>query len=129
MKKNILLFICILLVFGMVGCSNNSGGDNSTSISPGVFQEGVAYWYVANSTASGEPYDLHALTAMHRTLPFGTLVEVDNLDNGRSVVVKINDRGPSDPNKIIALSYAAANEIGIVGSTTANVNLKIVKEV
>lgn len=90
-------------------------------------ERGVASWYGpgfhGNFTASGERYDMWSLTAAHRTLPFGTLVEVRNLENGKSVRVKINDRGPFLKNRIVDLSRAAAEAIGMVGPGTALVEL------
>ena len=76
------------------------------------YQVGTASWYgedfVGKPTASGEPYDMYDLTAAHPTLPLGTLVRVTNLENRRSVVVRINDRGPIVPGRIIDVSYIAA---------------------
>jgi len=93
-------------------------------------QVGVASWYGpgfnGRKTASGEIFDMYALTAAHRTLPFGTLVRVTRLDNGASVVVRINDRGPFKKDRIIDLSYQAALEIGLVSSGTALVELEVV---
>jgi rare lipoprotein A len=78
-------------------------------------EEGMASYYAdalqGRRTASGELFDMHALTAAHRTLPFGTRVEVTNLENGRSVVVRINDRGPYAEGRVIDLSQAAAREL------------------
>lgn len=88
-------------------------------------QEGLAVWYGpgfhGRRTASGEVYDMHALTAAHPTLPFGTRVRVTNLQNGRSVVVRINDRGPFGGRYIIDLSYAAARAIGALSATRVRV--------
>ncbi len=90
-------------------------------------QSGTASWYGGKfhgrRTANGERYDMHELTAAHRTLPFGTLVEVRNPQNGRSVVVRVNDRGPFAKQRIIDVSYAAAMELGLVGPGTARVEL------
>ena len=77
-------------------------------------------------TANGERFDMHALTAAHRTLPFNTRVEVTNLENGRSVVVRINDRGPFVEGRVIDLSQAAAKELRFLGRGTTRVRLKIV---
>ena len=68
-------------------------------------------------TASGEPYDMYALTAAHKTLPLRSYVEVTNLRNNRSVVVRINDRGPFHSNKMLDLSSAAAEKLGIEGGS------------
>ena len=76
-------------------------------------------------TANGERFDMHALTAAHRTLPFGTRVEVTNLENGRSVVVRINDRGPFVEGRVIDLSQAAARELRFLGRGTTRVRLKV----
>jgi len=95
------------------------------------YQVGIASWYGpgfhGRRTASGEIYDMFALTAAHKTLPFGTIVKVVDLDTGRSVVVRINDRGPFIKGRIIDLSYAAAQELGMVKKGLAKVGLKIVK--
>ncbi len=97
-----------------------------------VLERGVASWYGqpfhGRRTASGERYDMHELTAAHKTLPFGTVVEVHNLDNGRSVRVRINDRGPFVRGRIIDLSRAAARELDMVGPGTARVELLLVRE-
>jgi rare lipoprotein A len=91
--------------------------------------EGIASWYGGSDngrpTASGEIYNMYAMTAAHRTLPFGTLVRVHDLDNGRSVDVRINDRGPFVAGRIIDLSYAAAEAMRLVGPGTAHVQLQI----
>lgn len=93
---------------------------------------GVASWYGPNfhgkATANGEIFDMDALTAAHRTLPFNTVVLVENRDNGQSVIVRINDRGPYVGNRIIDLSRRAARDIDMIGSGTANVELFLVEE-
>src|SRR5262245_56246299 len=78
-------------------------------------------------TASGEKFDMHALTAAHRTLAMGTRVRVTNLDNGRKVVVRINDRGPFHSRRIIDVSYAAARELDMLRSGVVPVKLEILK--
>jgi rare lipoprotein A len=92
-------------------------------------EEGVASYYAdslhGNPTASGEPYDKDAMTAAHRTLAFDTLVEVTNRDNGRSAVVRINDRGPHVESRVIDVSGAAAEALGLIDSGTANVKLEV----
>jgi rare lipoprotein A len=97
---------------------------------PQTVERGHASWYGGKfhgrRTASGEVFDTHRLTAAHRTLPFGTLVEVRNLDNDRTVRVRINDRGPFVRGRVIDVSYAAARQIGMVGPGTAKVELAIV---
>jgi len=90
---------------------------------------GMASYYAeahqGRRTANGERFDMHALTAAHRTLPFGTRVEVTNLENGRSVVVRINDRGPYVEGRVIDLSQAAARELRFLGRGTTRVRLKV----
>jgi rare lipoprotein A len=90
-------------------------------------QCGKASWYSMGSrTASGEKMNANALAAAHRSLPFGTHVRVDNLANGRSVVVRINDRGPFVRGRVIDLTRGAAQQLGMVGSGTASVRLTVV---
>jgi rare lipoprotein A len=87
-------------------------------------QVGHASWYALSSkTASGEQMNPSELTAAHRSLPFGTKVLVENLNNGRSVVVRINDRGPFVGGRVIDLSKAAAAQIGMLGTGTAKVRI------
>jgi rare lipoprotein A len=73
----------------------------------------ASYYWQEQKTASGERFDKYALTAAHRTLPFGTRVRVTNRNNGKSVIVRINDRGPFKPGRVIDLSLAAAGAIGM----------------
>jgi len=91
-------------------------------------ERGMASWYGKDfhgrSTANGETYDMHALTAAHKTLPIPTWVEVTNLTNGRRVIVKINDRGPFVAGRIIDLSYAAATELDMVNAGTTQVEVR-----
>jgi peptidoglycan lytic transglycosylase len=94
------------------------------------YQVGVASWYgeyfEGKPTASGEPYDMHDLTAAHPTLPLGTFVKVTNLRNGRAVVVRVNDRGPVVDGRIIDLSYGAARAIQMKGRGIQRVRLDLV---
>lgn len=95
--------------------------------STGPAHRGQASWYGSDfqgsPTASGEAFNMNALTAAHRTLPLGSYARVKNLDNGRSVVVRINDRGPHARRRTIDLSYAAAQEIEMVDAGTAPVEV------
>jgi rare lipoprotein A len=92
---------------------------------------GVASWYgrefQGRPTASGERFDMHDLTAAHRTLPFGTRVKVTNLQSGKSVVVRINDRGPHKPGRVIDLSYAAAKQLNMIEPGTARVRIEVLE--
>ena len=91
---------------------------------------GIASWYGerhhGRRTANGETYDMHMLTAAHRTLPFGTVVEVTNLKTGATVEVRINDRGPHVGDRIIDLSLAAARRIGLVADGLGPVRLRVI---
>lgn len=93
----------------------------------GYVQRGIASWYGnkfhGRRTSSGEPYDMYAMTAAHKTLPLPTYVRVTNLDNGRTAIVRVNDRGPFKDNRLIDLSYAAAVKLGIVANGTGLVEV------
>ena len=93
----------------------------------GFRQRGIASWYGSKfhgrKTASGETYNMYAMTAAHKTLPLPVYVHVKNLDNGRSAIVRVNDRGPFIAGRIIDLSYAAAKKLGVDGPGTARVEI------
>ena len=94
-----------------------------TAFSPVLGETGRAAYYRGGRTASGEVSGPNGYTAAHRTLPFGTKVLVTNISNGRSVTVRINDRGPYGRGRIIDVSTAAARELGMIGSGTARVRV------
>ncbi|MGC9950072.1 MAG: septal ring lytic transglycosylase RlpA family protein [Bryobacteraceae bacterium] len=106
------------------------GSAPSPSPTPESGETGLASWYGhpyhGRASASGEIYDMEQMTAAHRTLPFGTMVRVHDLDNEKSVDVRINDRGPFVDGRIIDLSHAAARAIEMIGPGTARVRLEIV---
>ncbi|MGD0543079.1 MAG: septal ring lytic transglycosylase RlpA family protein [Candidatus Acidiferrales bacterium] len=116
------------------GASRPSGAPPATERQPAVpgeyVEEGVASWYGlpfnGRRTSNGEIYDMHELTAAHRTLPFNAVVRVTNLRNGKQTQVRINDRGPFVADRIIDLSLSAAEAIEMVGPGTAQVRLEIV---
>jgi peptidoglycan lytic transglycosylase len=125
--------LALLLLLHFAGCA---GGPRpippetpDTVPRVGFEERGVASWYGpgfdGRRTANGEIYDMEAMTAAHRTLVFGSLVEVHNLDNGRKTKVRINDRGPFIHGRIIDLSKAAAREIGMLGPGTAKVRIRV----
>lgn len=93
----------------------------------GYRSKGVASWYGkkfhGKRTSNGESYDMYAMTAAHKTLPLPSYVRVRNLDNNRSVVVRVNDRGPFLHKRLIDLSYAAAHRLGVIGTGTARVEV------
>ncbi|MFO7581556.1 septal ring lytic transglycosylase RlpA family protein [Guyparkeria sp.] len=96
----------------------------------GYRERGVASWYGnkfhGRPTSSGEPYDMYKMTAAHKSLRLPAYVRVTNLENGRSVVVRVNDRGPFVGNRVIDLSYAAAHKIGMTEKGTALVDVEVV---
>ena len=91
-------------------------------------QTGAASWYGrqfhGRKTASGETFDMNAMTAAHRSLPLNCYIRVTNKTNGKSVVVKVNDRGPFHGNRVLDLSYGAAKQLGITNAGTAKVNIE-----
>lgn len=149
-KRLLSLFICLLL---LSACASNKTsatrypGDSITAVRPwqkpytvngqryeplashyGFVQIGVASWYGSDFhgkyTSNGERYDMHAMTAAHKTLPLGVYVRVKNMDNGREAVVRVNDRGPFVKGRVIDLSYAAAKQIGLDVIGTAPVRIE-----
>lgn len=97
---------------------------------PGSSERGWASWYGhphhGKRTASGEVYDMNGMTAAHRTLPFGTWILVENLDNKRTVEVRINDRGPFTDSRILDLSYAAARALRATGAGLIPIRLRVI---
>jgi rare lipoprotein A len=106
--------------------SSSGGGRRVRSV-----EEGLATWYGRDHhggpTASGERFDMHAMTAAHKTLRMGTRVRVVNLRNGRSVVVRINDRGPYARGRIIDVSQAAARELGMIEAGVVPVRVEVLE--
>ena len=131
------LSLAVVLALLVTGCAKKKrvaappSAPHAGAALPRIGDEetGVASWYGhpyhGRPSSSGEIYDMEQLTAAHRTLPFGTIVEVRDLDNGRTVSVRINDRGPFVKGRLIDLSHAAAREILMLGPGTANVRLRI----
>jgi rare lipoprotein A len=98
------------------------------AVADGYLERGVASWYGptfhGGNTSSGEPYDMYAMTAAHKTLPLPSYVRVTNLRNGRSVVVRVNDRGPFVANRLIDLSYTAAVKLDMIREGTTLVEVR-----
>src|SRR5216684_1151930 len=93
-----------------------------------VASHGLASFYTEGTqTANGEKFDTHELTAAHRTLPFGTRLRVTSVATGRSVTVRVNDRGPFIPGRVVDVSYSAAQTLGMVGGGIAKVKLDVVQ--
>ena len=108
----------------LIACSFNFLVLADNIISADVFASYYGEPFHGRPTSSGEPFDMNAYTAAHRTLPFGTMVEVTNLENGKKVIVRINDRGPFVGNREIDLSRAAAEALGMIGQGIARVSIK-----
>ncbi|OGB15317.1 MAG: hypothetical protein A2W72_01265 [Burkholderiales bacterium RIFCSPLOWO2_12_67_14] len=135
MSSRAALLLALATALWLGGCSTTREPSPSDLGLPGTWdgpgdseiERGMASWYgqkfQGRRTASGEPFDMHALTAAHKTLPFGTRVRVRHLGSGQEVVVRINDRGPFAKGRVIDLSRAAAAAIGLVQSGTAQVVL------
>lgn len=120
------LILVLILLFG--GCA--TGDSSYREQAAGYSETGLASWYGNEFnnriTSSGERFDPHQLTAAHRTLPFNTRVKVTNLENGESIVVRVNDRGPFMKSRIIDLSNEAAKRIHMIGRGVVNVRLEVV---
>ena len=138
MKRCALLLVLVLVAGGCARKHRRAqlpppprGTPGATPAPAGDSLYGYASWYGhpyhGRPTASGEIYNMYDLTAAHRTMPFGTRVKVINLENGRLVRVRINDRGPFAEGRIIDLSYAAAKAIQMVGPGTALVGLSVLE--
>ncbi len=137
---HILATVLMVVSLGAAQRPNKSESVNTrskaTTVAPGKtartkpYQIGTASWYGSyfqgRATASGEPYDMYDLTAAHPTLPLGSWVRVTNLRNGRAVVVRINDRGPIVPGRIIDLSYNSARVLHFGSQGLQRVRLDVV---
>jgi rare lipoprotein A len=111
--SQIKIYISAFLFLGLLSCATSNLSDKKS-----VYQSGKASWYGekyhGRKTASGEKYNMNAMTAAHKKLPFGTKVKVTSKINGQSVVVRINDRGPFAKSRIIDVSKAAAKKLGMI---------------
>ena len=133
MVRRIVLLLISFNFFFFIACSlppTKVKAPVPPPLGTGASQTGIASWYGpgfhGRRTASGAVYDQHDLTAAHQTLPLGTRVMVTNLENGRSTEVIINDRGPFLKGRIIDLSYAAAQTLGMVGPGTIPVRIEVI---
>lgn len=126
-RRKLAILVLAVLVAGVAACRSGRPGD----IGRKPVDRGLASWYGpgfhGRATASGETFDTRQLTAAHKTLPFGTVVQVRNLDNGKAVTVRINDRGPFVRRRVIDLSRAAAEAIDMIGPGVAPVELYLVE--
>ena len=124
------VLIATLPLLLTVACSVNPRAGNGPSLGRPM-QKGMASWYgpgyEGNMTASGEKYNPNAITAAHPSLPFNSKVKVVNLDNGKELIVRINDRGPFVQGRVIDLSRASAEQIGMLHAGLANVKVIFVQ--
>src|SRR5712691_796961 len=141
MRGNIARTLATVLLVASLGAAQRPTSSESVntrnSVQPGKvarnkpYQIGTASWYgdyfQGRPTASGEPYNMYDLTAAHPTLPLGSFVRVTNLRNGRSVVVKVNDRGPIVPGRIIDVSYSTARVLQFKAQGLQRVRLDLVQ--
>ncbi|MCK5573712.1 MAG: septal ring lytic transglycosylase RlpA family protein [Bacteroidetes bacterium] len=133
----LLLAVAVLPLFSLPGCGSGSprfasDADHSDEPELGSYQlEGIASYYAddfhGRRTANGEVYDMHGITAAHRTLPFNSILRVTNLKNGKTVTVRINDRGPFVGGRIVDLSLGAAKKIDMLNDGTAPVRIEILE--
>ncbi|MDP9267891.1 MAG: septal ring lytic transglycosylase RlpA family protein [Acidobacteriota bacterium] len=130
MRRVLASLLATLFLVAITAAEPVSRGFSSAVSTPKPYQIGRASWYGkqfhGRSTASGEPYDMFQFTAAHRQLPLGTWVRVTNLRNGRSITVRVNDRGPYVGNRIIDLSYGAAQMLELRARGTEKVRIDIV---
>ena len=131
----IFLFIISCTVSPRYGAStqvNNKKNIKNNKIKSNSVLRGVSSWYGPNFhgklTANGEVYDMYGVTAAHKTLTLNTVVRVTNLDNGKSLILRINDRGPYVDGRILDCSFGAAKKLGFHEQGTANVEIKIIEE-
>ena len=125
MRKTLLF----LFLLSLSACDLLNGISTKPSVDNKALSGEASYYhdkFQGRTTASGEKYDKNKLTAAHKTLSFGTKVEVTHLKNGKKVTVKINDRLPANSKRVIDLSRAAARKIDMIQSGIADVNLKII---
>lgn len=147
----IALALSLLLTSTLPACFTGVSDDTTTSLHPtqrpyrinnhtyypipsayGFNQTGIASWYGdyfhGRPTSNGETYDMHAMTAAHKTLPMNTVLLVQNLENNKEIIVRVNDRGPFVKGRIIDLSYSAAKRLDIVGKGTARVKISALSD-
>lgn len=133
-KKNFHFVIVAVLAIALSNCAATKEArhtrhkDSIKTANPDF--TGIASWYGpgfnGRKTASGERFNMHKLTAAHKTLPFGTVLEITNPENNKSITVKVNDRGPFIKGRVLDLSYAAAKAIGILGAGHGVVAARVV---
>lgn len=128
-RLSLLLFCCFVLAACETVPTGRTRGVTLYDPKPSSTQEGIASWYNDRKTASGERLNPHALTAAHRKLPFGTKVRVIDLKTGKSIIVRINDRGPYKKGRIIDLTTGAARQLGTYDRGIAKVRIEVLREI
>lgn len=118
--------VCALSLTCLMFCGSADADDNWTGFTASGTASWFGEWHHGKYTASGEPFDMYAMTAAHKQLPFGTVLQVTNTSNGKVVVVRVNDRGPFRKARILDLSFAAADRLGMRVSGIAPVVLTVV---
>lgn len=131
LRLSSLFLFTIILCTSLISCQSQPPPINRFPGYPVGYQEkGIASWYGpgfhGNKTANGERYDMHKLTAAHRTLPLGSIAVVRSVSTGRHVTVRINDRGPFAKGRVLDLSLAGAEAIGMTGTGTDQIELQVV---
>ena len=138
LRRFLFVGVWISIVFALTGCgasvprftSRESGARDNSSLSSHQLTGTASYYadeFHGRKTSNGEVYDMHSLTAAHKTLPFNSKVKVMNLENGLSVVVRVNDRGPFKDERVIDLSLEAAKQLGLIANGTAPVRIEILE--
>src|SRR5262245_38763217 len=129
-RRRTLQILAPMLALAALAACTTARRSHAIPVAVGHEESGLASWYGhpyhGRRTASGEIYDMGQMTAAHRTLPFGTRVLVTNLETGRSVEVRINDRGPFANGRIIYVSYAAGQVLGVVGPGVVRVRVRVI---
>lgn len=131
MKTTVRILTTLLIISSLAACAKPQRAETPKTSADQVFV-GLASFYTTESsghvTASGEKYDPTAYTAAHRSLPLGTMVLVTNLENNLSVAVTINDRGPQRADRIIDLSFAAANDLKMISAGVVKVRVEVMND-
>jgi rare lipoprotein A len=126
-------YLLVLLSLWLEACAIKIGEPRRKTaiydIKPVHVQTGIASWYRDHRTASGERFNVNALAAAHKSLPFGSKVRVIDLKTGKSVIVRINDRGPYIRGRIIDLTVGAARELGMYHQGVARVRIEVLREI
>ena len=129
-SRSLIFFFAPLLVATLAACGGVPKPTYFPGYPVGFVERGIASWYGpgfhGNKTANGERYDMHQLTAAHRTLPLGSIAVIRSMSTGRQVTVRINDRGPFARGRVLDLSLAGAQALGMTGAGTDQIELRVV---